>query len=150
MNRAIAFAIILIALCIVLERAQAQNAYRCGSSYSQTPCPGGVPVDTADTRSKDQKAAAEAVAKRDMRMADSMEKSRLQQEEAQRKLAAKTAGTSAGKPAAKEAPSDKQAHSSKKKSRPPEYFTARTGEKKKKSAPTSPADNTATSAAAPN
>ena len=123
--------------------AQAQVAYRCGNSYSQVPCPGGAPVDAADKRSKDQKAAAEAVAKRDTRLADSMEKTRLQQEEAQRKAASKSTNTSFSNSSANQQPSDKQIHNTKKKSKTPEYFTARTGEKKKKSAPTSPTDKTA-------
>jgi hypothetical protein len=144
MSRVSTIAIILVAFCLPLAKAQAQNAYRCGDSYSQTPCPGGKAVDTDDSRSKEQKAAADAATKRDLRMADSMEKTRLQQEEAQRKAASKSTNKSSGKSSANENPSDKQTHNSKKKSKTPEYFTARTGEKKKiKTEPTSPTDKTA-------
>jgi len=134
-------AFVLTALCAWLVGAQAQEAYRCGNTYSQKPCPGGVAVNTDDSRTKEQKAAADAATKRDLRMADSMEKARHQQEEAQRKAALKAAPKSSTKSSATEKPAEKQTHSSKKKSKPPEYFTARTGEKKKKSEP-APTDKT--------
>lgn len=137
-------AIFLMASCAFITAAYAQGAYRCGNSYSQTPCPGGVAVNTADSRTKEQKAAADAATKRDLRVADSMEKTRLRQEEAQRKAALKTAEKPSGKSTASEKLSDKETHSSKKKSRPPEYFTARTGEKKKKKTEAAaPTDKTA-------
>jgi hypothetical protein len=147
MSHASSKAFVLTALCVFLVGAQAQEAYRCGNTYSQKPCPGGVAVNTDDSRTKEQKAAADATTKRDLRMADSMEKTRLQQEEAQRKAALKSAGKSSAKSSANEKPSDQQKHSSKKKSKTPEYFTARTGEKKKKSEP-APTDKTATNTGA--
>jgi len=148
MNLVSSKAFVLAALCALLASAQAQEAYRCGNTYSQKPCPGGVVVNTDDSRTKEQKAAADATTKRDLRIADSMEKTRLQQEEAQRKAALKSAPKSSTKSSANEKPSDKPTHSKKKKSTPPEYFTARTGEKKKKSEP-APADKTATNTGAP-
>lgn len=148
MSHVLSKAFVLTALCALLVGAQAQEAYRCGNTYSQKPCPGGVAVNTDDSRTKEQKAAADATTKRDLRMADSMEKTRLQQEEAQRKAALKSTQKSSTKSSAKEKPSDKPTHSSKKKSKPPEYFTARTGEKKKKSEP-APTDKSAASTGAP-
>ena len=131
MKRLTSLAMLLLAFCFSLPGAQAQNAYRCGNSYSQTPCPGGVPVDTDDSRSKAQKSQSQAVIKRDLRTADSMEKTRLQQEEAQKRAAQRSPEKSATKSNAAEPA--KPTQSAKKKSRTPEYFTARTqGDKNKK------------------
>jgi hypothetical protein len=54
--------------------------YRCGSSYSQTPCQGAVTVDADDSRSAAQKAASDATIRRDGQFAASMEKARLKEE----------------------------------------------------------------------
>jgi len=153
MSRPTSLAIILIAFCTLLTRAEAQNAYRCGNSYSQTPCPGGVPVDADDSRSKAQKTQSESAIKRDVRTADSMEKTRLQQEEAQRRAAQKSTDKTAGKTAStqgKQAPPGKATHGTKKKARESEYFTAAApGDKKKKKSETAapggtPSGNTST------
>jgi hypothetical protein len=148
MSRLISLAIILISTFSSLAKAENQKAYRCGNTYSQIPCPGGVTVDTADNRSKAQKTQSESVIKRDMRTANGMEKTRLQQEEARRRAALK----SADKPADKAAPTPgNPTQSTKKKSRPPEYFTARTpgDKKKKKSGPASQSTTPAATASAP-
>ncbi len=53
----------LIPACLVLlaacTGAAAQQVYRCGNSYSQTPCAGAVPVQTDDPRTAEQRAAAQ-------------------------------------------------------------------------------------------
>ena len=146
MSRLTSLAIILIAFCTLLTRAEAQNAYRCGNSYSQTPCPGGVPVDADDSRSKAQKAQSESVIKRDVRTADSMERTRLQQEEAQKRAALKSTGKTADKSATAQATPGKAAQSTKKKAKHPEYFTAAApgDKKKKKSEAAAPTGNTST------
>lgn len=150
MSRLTLLAIILIALYSFLTRAEAQNAYRCGNSYSQTPCPGGVPVDADDSRSKAQKAQSESVIKRDARAADAMEKTRLQQEKAQRRAALKATDKPADKSTTAQATPGKATHSTKKEAKHPEYFTAAApGDKKKKkseaAAPTgTPTGNTST------
>ena len=66
----------------MLAGARAQNTYKCGASYSQTPCDGGVVVDIADKRDNAQKLQAQQVSAKDARTADAMEKSRLQKEKA--------------------------------------------------------------------
>jgi hypothetical protein len=43
----------------------AQNVYRCGDSYSQTPCAGGAVVNTDDPRSASQRAQTSEAAQRD-------------------------------------------------------------------------------------
>ena len=142
MSRLTSFATILVAWCGILTGAQAQNAYRCGNSYSQSPCPGGVPVEVDDSRSKAQKSQSESVIKRDLRTADTMEKNRLRQEEA-RQRAAKPVPE---KPAAKaNAPAPAKATpSTKKRPSSPAYFTAKTtpDQKKKKSDTVAPTATT--------
>jgi hypothetical protein len=125
-NRATFGAAVLIASSAFLAPAQAQNAYRCGNTYSQTPCPGGMPVDASDKRTSEQKAQADEVARRELRMADALEKSRLQQEEEQRKAAVKSAEKPAKKAATKEKTSTQHIHVVKKKAKAAENGTAKT------------------------
>lgn len=70
-------AIVFYAAC---AQAAAQNVYRCGDSYSQQPCLGGVMVPAEDARSAQQKAEAAAAARRDAKAAEALEKERLKQE----------------------------------------------------------------------
>jgi hypothetical protein len=58
----------------------AQNTYKCGNTYSQTPCPDGVLLDTPDKRTGMQKKQVESSADRTANAADAMEKDRLAQE----------------------------------------------------------------------
>lgn len=60
--------------------AAAQDIYRCGDSYSQQRCPGGVLVPTEDARSAAQGKQTSVAAQRDARTADAMEKARLKEE----------------------------------------------------------------------
>ncbi len=77
-------AIITLGLCTSLP---AQTVYRCGNSYSQTPCPGGSAVDATDSRTPEQRKAHEASVRQEKRAGDSLEKSRLKEEAAARKAA---------------------------------------------------------------
>lgn len=72
----------VLACCAV---AEAETVYRCGNSYSQTPCPGGSTVDAADKRTPEQRKAHEASVKQEKRAGDSLEKTRLKEEAALRK-----------------------------------------------------------------
>ncbi|MEK9803190.1 MAG: hypothetical protein VW475_07305 [Curvibacter sp.] len=67
--------------------AQAQTVYRCGNSYSQTPCPGGSTVDATDSRTPEQRKAHEASVRQEKRAGDALEKNRLKEESAARKAA---------------------------------------------------------------
>jgi hypothetical protein len=112
----------LQALCIACwvvcsPPGMAQNAYKCGDGYSQSPCPGGVAID-ADSRSPAQKAQADAATARAAQTARAMEQARLKQE-----AAALAANTPTVKSTVKDAP--KSPPQARKKSRQPEYFTAR-------------------------
>jgi len=60
--------------------ASAQTMYRCGSSYSQQPCPGASEVAGLAPRPAADIAQAKAAAQADAKRADAMEKARLQQE----------------------------------------------------------------------
>lgn len=73
----------LIALlaCLACSAADAQAIYRCGDSYSQQPCQGGrqlMPAGPAPTATDRSQAAA--VASRDARLADTLEKDRTRRE----------------------------------------------------------------------
>ena len=70
-------AALLLALAV---QAQAQTVYRCGESYSNSPCAGATLVATDDARSAAQRAQADAASRRDARLADALEKERLTQE----------------------------------------------------------------------
>jgi hypothetical protein len=54
--------------------------YRCGSSYSQTPCPGGKMVEATDPRSAAQRAEAARITAREKKLADALERDRLDRE----------------------------------------------------------------------
>lgn len=75
----------LLALGTVQAQAQAlpSKVYRCGNSYSQTPCAEGpsheVMVD--DARSSAQKTQTEQATQRNAQAADALEKTRLQEEQ---------------------------------------------------------------------
>lgn len=73
-------ALVLIAITALSTAASAQNVYKCGDTYSQLPCPGGVVVDATDQRTSAQKAQSDLATGRDARTAEAMEKARLQQE----------------------------------------------------------------------
>ncbi|HKW82496.1 MAG TPA: hypothetical protein VJN68_01980 [Burkholderiaceae bacterium] len=81
MNRWIA----ALALITTAVAAQAvQPVYRCGSSYSQVPCPQGRVVDATDPRSAAQRAEARRIAALERRQATQMERERREQEAAQK------------------------------------------------------------------
>lgn len=69
--------------------AGAQEVYRCGSTYSQKPCPNAVVVDVEDTRTSAQKAESDAKTRREMAQANAMEKSRQKEEALARAAQAK-------------------------------------------------------------
>jgi hypothetical protein len=60
--------------------AQAQGIYRCGDSYSNSPCTGAALVATDAPPSAADRARADAATRRDMKLAQALEKDRLQLE----------------------------------------------------------------------
>jgi hypothetical protein len=71
-------AALVLATCPLLS--DAAPIYRCGQSYSQTPCPGGKLIDAADPRSAAQRAEARRTAQRERQLADRLERDRQQQD----------------------------------------------------------------------
>jgi len=72
------------ALLIVFVSAgvDAAPVYRCGNTYSQTPCPDGKIVEATDVRSAAQRAEARRVAADEHRLAAQMKHDRLAEEAA--------------------------------------------------------------------
>jgi hypothetical protein len=89
-------ALALLAVGAVSMNSNAQPTYKCGNSYSQTPCPDAVLVNTEDRRTSAQKLQTDQATQRDARVADAMEKARLQQEA--KDLAANTPISKASRP----------------------------------------------------
>ena len=130
-------AAMLFATTLAGPQASGQTVYRCGTEYSQTPCPGAVVVDASDSRTPAQKAQTDAASAQAARSADKMEKDRLAME---KRLAVKTTVTTlrSNQPRAaakSERPATKASGGQKKKG--PEYFTAAVAPdpKKEKKAP---------------
>ena len=71
------FAAVALMFCFAVGSAQAQDVYRCGNVYSQTPCLQGRLVEAADTRSEAQRAEAAHVVASERRLATEMRRDRL-------------------------------------------------------------------------
>ena len=82
MQGKLALAIFFIALGARVSSTQAQNIHKCGTTYSQQPCPGGSVAETglAPAPTPTQKAQADAATRRDEKTAAAMEKARLKAE----------------------------------------------------------------------
>lgn len=98
-------AIFVIAFYALSTGATAQITYRCGETYSQTPCPGAVVIDTTDNRTSEQRLQADSATARDARMAAAMQKTRLEQEK--RDLAANARVPTKVKPEKRKKTADK-------------------------------------------
>ena len=122
MNKKTSIAAIVLA---VSGAAGAQAVYRCGSSYSQQPCPGGSEVAVTAPRPPSDVAQARAAVQADMKRADAMEKARLAQEKNAPKALI------IGPQAAASAPV-KQVAQGKKKGKPEEFTAVAPGTTKKK------------------
>ncbi len=75
-------------LSIATSTAFAAPVFRCGSTYSQTPCVGGVVVESTDPRTAAQRAEAKRVAERERIYAARMENERRNREAALKPAAA--------------------------------------------------------------
>jgi hypothetical protein len=75
-------AAVALMFCFAAGTAQAQEVYRCGSAYSQTPCAQGRIVEADDSRSDAQRAEAARVAASERRLATDMRRDRLAEEAA--------------------------------------------------------------------
>jgi hypothetical protein len=77
--------------------------YRCGSTYSQVPCPEGRVVEATDPRSAAQRAEARRVAALERQQATQMERDRHEQEAAQKPATASGFDSRSPAPAASSA-----------------------------------------------
>jgi hypothetical protein len=124
----VAFAASLFLITTGLCQAQ---TYRCGDSYSATPCADGTAIDSSDTRTPAQQKAALASTQRQQAQASALEKDRLKKEAAAQKESkpAQQPASNASKAAARNAAPPKQHHKPLRK--PPEYFTVKDATPKK-------------------
>ena len=67
-------------LTLGIGSAGAAPIYRCGNTYSQTPCPQGKIVEATDTRTAAQRAEADRIAEADRKAAADLERARKQRE----------------------------------------------------------------------
>jgi hypothetical protein len=74
------FAAFLIAACALSTGVRAQNVYRCGDSYSQTPCPGAKLIEPQDSRQPAQKKQTDTATHSNASLAQELQKERLAQE----------------------------------------------------------------------
>lgn len=122
------FALFFIAAWAGSTWAAGSNVYKCGSTYSQTPCDGAVMVPVDDARSKAQKIQADAATVQQGKTANAMEKARLKEEAralAQGKPAKPSPKTAAQAPSKPKADTNVLAPKSNKgKKKEPEFFTA--------------------------
>jgi hypothetical protein len=73
--------LILAATALALAgAAQAQTIWRCGNSYSGSPCPGGSTVAAVDDRPATDIEAAQRVAEREQHLAAQLRSERAQRE----------------------------------------------------------------------
>ena len=124
----VAFATSLFLMTTGLCHAQ---TYRCGNSYSATPCADGTAIDASDTRTPAQQKAALASTQRQQTQASALEKDRLKKEASAQKEAKQTQQhtVNASKAPAKNETPTKQHHKPQRK--PAEYFTAKDATPKK-------------------
>ena len=93
------------------DPSQAQPVFRCGSDYSQAPCPQGKVVDTSDPRTPQQRAQAQRVNASEVRRGAEMRAERLADEAAQKAppAAASLSGAPAANPASSAASAPRKA-----------------------------------------
>jgi hypothetical protein len=71
-----------LSLCFASFCCIAQPVYRCGNTYSQTPCPQGKLVAATDVRSAAERAEASRIAANERKLAADMRSDRLADEAA--------------------------------------------------------------------
>lgn len=73
---------LLIAASALTTVATAENVYKCGNTYSQSPCPGAKLLNIDDSRDPQQKKRKDELTRRDAELANDMEQTRLANEAA--------------------------------------------------------------------
>ena len=100
-------------LFLAMPGVNAQPVYRCGSVYSQTPCPNGKVVEATDPRTAAQRVEARRVVADERRLAAELRRERLAEQAALKPATASSLGGSAPEPA-KPASAVPRGHSKKK------------------------------------
>jgi G3E family GTPase len=126
----------------ICHGASAQQVFRCGNSYSQTPCTGAIAVNTDDPRTDAQRAQAKQGLSSDKALARELEATRRKDESmalAHMKAAQsdQRKKVATGKPAEKKA-AHKKAETTRTvtvKNQQPEFFTATDGSAARKKTP---------------
>jgi hypothetical protein len=96
---------LLCGMLFLSTQAMAQTTvYRCGNSYSQTPCPQGQTLQVDDSRDAAQRQQAQANTQRQAQQAQGLEKQRVKQEQAMAKATAQAQAQAARAQASKPAP----------------------------------------------
>lgn len=73
-------AALALSLAAVSAAGPAQPIYRCGDSYGQQPCAGGKAIEAGPPPTAAERKQSAAASQRDAKLADSLEKDRLQRE----------------------------------------------------------------------
>ena len=71
---------LFVVLCALTTLAGAQNVYKCGERYGQTPCVGGSVISVDDPRDPAQKQQTDAAIVRDAKHARALESERIAKE----------------------------------------------------------------------
>jgi hypothetical protein len=128
-----------LAALSVCHGVSAQQVYRCGNSYSQTPCAGAVAVQTEDPRTDAQRAQAKQGLTSDKALAKDLEATRRKDDalalaEQKAAQANRSKKVEAIKPVEKKVASKKTPGTRKVtlKNKEPEFFTATDGAVNKK------------------
>ena len=115
--------LLIATLCLTAGFASGQTVYRCGSTYSQTPCGVGVEIEVDDSRTPEQRTQADESRKRQAELAQTLEQERLTQERVayeERVAAAQAAARTAQQK--KHLPEARRAHAKPPRHKVPEYF----------------------------
>jgi len=112
--------------CLTLAASAQAPVYRCGSSYSQQPCPGGSTVDVQDSRTPSQRQAHRASVQQERRAGDSLEKDRLKQEAAAARARQQAEKAERAQATARKSATDKKKKSPAGQDKLPAYATPRT------------------------
>jgi hypothetical protein len=102
-----------------LGQAADGSVYRCGNSYSATPCPGGVAVQAADARTEAQRREAQDAHRRDAALAEQLAAERSARERAAKGQVAARIGPAAAPLPAPAASKPKPPSHKKKSAKPP-------------------------------
>jgi len=80
MHKLFHVALLFIATSALSPCLAGQKVYKCGTTYSQIPCPDGAELEASDPRTKEQQSETEKAALRAAKAATVLEKTRIKEE----------------------------------------------------------------------